>query len=59
VSNAHECLIVHEAIVGLSGDEGFRAICSCGWKSHASWDRAVVVRARDDHKRRSHLRSVP
>lgn len=50
--------IIHQAVVGLGG-EGFRAICSCGWRSTASWDRAHVAGERDHHKRRSTLRSVP
>lgn len=50
--------IVHQVVVGLGG-EGFRAICACGWRSDASWSRSDVVAARDDHKRRSRLGSVP
>jgi len=50
--------MTHQCVVGLGG-EGYRAICSCGWRSVASWDRSAVARARDDHKRRERLRSVP
>jgi hypothetical protein len=50
--------VVHQNVIGLGGD-GYRATCSCGWRSHASWDRGDVVKECDEHKRRSRLRSVP
>lgn len=47
-------LSIHQVVVGLGGD-GFRAICSCGWRSHASWERPEIAQARDEHKRRVRL----
>jgi len=49
---------VHQVLIGLGGD-GFRATCTCGWRSSTSGVRAVVAHERDEHKRRSQLRSVP
>lgn len=49
--------VVHQVVVGLGGD-GYRAVCSCGWRSLTSWDRAGVTRSRDDHKRRSRLQEI-
>ena len=48
---------IHLVIVGLGGD-GYRAVCSCGWRSLTSWDRAGVARSRNDHKRRSRLQEI-
>jgi len=48
----------HQIVVGL-GYDGYRATCSCGWRSATSWSRDDVARERDTHKRRSQLRSVP
>lgn len=44
--------VVHQVVVGLGGD-GYRAICTCGWRSQTSWDRSGVSRSSSDHKRRS------
>jgi hypothetical protein len=49
---------VHQVIIGLGAD-GFRATCSCGWRSYTSWDRNAVAKERDEHKRRSRLGVVP
>ena len=49
---------IHQVVIGLGG-EGFRAICSCGWRSSTSWSRDGVASARDDHRRRSRLGSAP
>ena len=35
--------------------EGFRAICSCGWRWSASWNRAAVAADRDGHKKQTRL----
>jgi hypothetical protein len=49
--------IIHPVVVGLGG-EGFRAYCTCGWRSNTDWSRDVVARAGDEHKRRTRLGSV-
>ena len=49
---------IHQAVIGLGGD-GFRAICSCGWRSAASWTRDDTAAARDDHMRRARLEALP
>lgn len=48
----------HQVLVGLGGN-GFRAVCCCGWRSYASWDRDRIAKERDEHKRRSRLGVVP
>ena len=58
MTEEHPIRVVHQIVIGLGG-EGFRAICSCGWRSVASWSRDVVASARDDHRRRSRLGSAP
>ncbi len=49
--------VIHQAIIGLGG-EGFRAICTYGWRSHTSWARDEIARVGDDHKRRTRLQEV-
>lgn len=49
--------VVHQVVVGLGGN-GFRATCTCGWRSHESWDRPEIARARDDHKLRARLQEI-
>ena len=48
---------VHHVVVGLGG-KGFRAICSCGWRSGLSWERAVVAQEGAEHKHATRLQEV-
>lgn len=49
----------HMIIIGLGAD-GFRATCTCGWRTtRQSWDREAVATAGNDHKIRQRLRSMP
>ena len=49
--------ILHQVTLGF-GYDGYRAICSCGWRSIVSRTRDVAAKARDDHRSRTRLRSV-
>jgi hypothetical protein len=49
--------IVHHVSIGL-GFNGYRAICSCGWRSDLSILRENVGKAHAEHKRRSLLQVV-
>lgn len=58
MTNDRFVTVLHQVTLGF-GYDGYRAICSCGWRSNVSWSRNEVARARDHHKRRSQLRSLP
>jgi hypothetical protein len=49
---------LHHTTLGL-GYDGFRAICSCGWRSIVTPSRQSAANAREDHRRGAQLRSVP
>ena len=42
--------MAHQIVIGLGGN-GFRAICSCGWRTGANWDRAVIIADSGRHKK--------
>lgn len=45
-----EDLAAHQIQIGLGGG-GFRAICTCGWRSEQSWERTSALDPGRDHKR--------
>jgi hypothetical protein len=48
--------IAHQVVVGLGG-EGFRAICSCGWRSARRWSRDAIASEGHEHRRQMRLGS--
>lgn len=41
--------VVHWVVIGLGG-RGFRAICTCGWRSEPSWKRSDVASLSGRHE---------
>lgn len=57
MTNEQPTRIVHHVAVGLGAD-GFRAICSCGWRMEASWERSTVARAGRAHEHQSRAKDL-
>lgn len=57
MTNERPTRIVHHVAVEFGGN-GFRAFCSCGWRTETSWERSDVARAGRAHEHQSRAKDL-